>query len=194
MNQNITVLVLNFKSDYGWKSGVSYAWENSFLYGSKNLIGKNGIIMNADCHLDRGFEYLEKKKLRKKTMYSLTRHGPSANRGPCTVADICGPDILIKGFMTAWVFRFAYTTCCTIYVVFHSRGFYDIPRALIADASHFHCIVPAPTKLKPAAPSCWDHFRGKAYCTYAMGKITFKKNVPYSLLSGITCLSEVASK
>ena len=24
-------------------------------------------------------------------------------------------------------------------------------------------IVLAPTKLKPAAPSCWDHFRGKAY-------------------------------
>ena len=24
-------------------------------------------------------------------------------------------------------------------------------------------IVFAPTKLKPAAPSCWDHFRGKAY-------------------------------
>ena len=25
-------------------------------------------------------------------------------------------------------------------------------------------IVLAPTQLKPAAPSCWDHFRGKAYC------------------------------
>ena len=25
-------------------------------------------------------------------------------------------------------------------------------------------IVLAPTKLKPAAPSCWYHFRGKAYC------------------------------
>ena len=25
-------------------------------------------------------------------------------------------------------------------------------------------IVLAPTKLKPAAPSCWDHFLGKAYC------------------------------
>ena len=25
-------------------------------------------------------------------------------------------------------------------------------------------IVLAPTKLKPAAPSRWDHFRGKAYC------------------------------
>ena len=24
-------------------------------------------------------------------------------------------------------------------------------------------IVLAPTKLKPAAPSCWDHFRGKGY-------------------------------
>ena len=79
--------------------GKSVRYKDSFLYGSKNLIGKNGIIMNADCHLDKGFEYLDNKNYAKKTMYSLTRHGPSANRGPCTVADICGPDILIKGFM-----------------------------------------------------------------------------------------------
>ena len=136
--------------------GKSVRYKDSFLYGSKNLIGKNEIIMNADCHLD-------KKKLRKKTMYSLTRHGPPANRGPCTVADICGPNYPYQGFHDAWVFRFPYTTCYTIYVVFHSRGFYDIPRALIADASHFHCIVLAPTKLKSSVPSCWDHFRGKAY-------------------------------
>ena len=54
-------------------------------------------------------------------------------------------------------------------------------------------IVLAPTKLKSAAPSCWDHFSGKGLL-YAMGKITFEKNVPSSLFSGITCRSRVASK
>jgi len=48
-------------------------------------------------------------------------------------------------------------------------------------------IILAPTKLKPAAPSCWDHFRDKAYyCLYAMGTITFRKNEASSLFSGIT--------
>ena len=55
-------------------------------------------------------------------------------------------------------------------------------------------LVLAPTKLKPAAPYCWDHFGGKAIL-YAMGKITFKKIVPSSLLiSGIACRSRVVSK
>ena len=57
-------------------------------------------------------------------------------------------------------------------------------------------IVRAPTKLKPTTPSCWDHFHGKARqgLVYAMGKITFKKNVPSSVFSGIACRSKVASK
>ena len=46
--------------------GKSVRCKDSFLYGSKNLIGKNGIIMNADCHLDKGFEYLDKKNYAKK--------------------------------------------------------------------------------------------------------------------------------
>ena len=33
--------------------GKSVRYKDSFLYGSKNLIGKNEIIMNADCHLDK---------------------------------------------------------------------------------------------------------------------------------------------
>ena len=80
-------------------------YKDSFLYASKNLIGKNGIIMNADCYLDKGFEHLDENILSKKTMYSLTRHGPPANRGLCPVADMCGPNYRYQGSHDAWVFR-----------------------------------------------------------------------------------------
>ena len=54
-------------------------------------------------------------------------------------------------------------------------------------------IVLAPTKWKAAAQSCWDHFHVKAYYMPWV-QITFKKNVPSSLFSKITCSSRIASK
>ena len=140
--------------------GKSVRHKDSFLYGSKNLIGKNGIIMNADCHLDRGFEYLEKKITQKNNVF-LHKIWTISKPWCVHSSRYLWPRYPYQGFHDAWVFRFAYTTCCTIYVVFHSRGFCDVPRVLIADASHFHCIVLAPTKLKPAAPFVGTTFEVK---------------------------------
>ena len=85
----------------GWR--ISY--KDAFLYASKNLIGKNGIIMNADCYVDKGFEHLDENILSNKTMYSLTRHGRPANSSLCTVPDMCGPNYRYVGSHDAWVFR-----------------------------------------------------------------------------------------
>ena len=56
--------------------GRRISYKDAFLYAPKNLIGKNGIIMNADCYVDKGFEHLDENIVSNKTMYSLTRHGP----------------------------------------------------------------------------------------------------------------------
>ena len=85
--------------------GRRVRYKDSFLYASKNLISKNGIIMNADCYVDKGFEYLDENILSNKTMYSLTRHGPPANSGLCPVLDMCGPNYPYQGSHDAWVFR-----------------------------------------------------------------------------------------
>lgn len=85
--------------------GRRVRYKDSFLYASKNLIGKNGMIMNADCYVGKGFEHLDDNILRQKTMYSLTRHGPPANSGLCSVPDMCGPNYAYQGSHDAWVFR-----------------------------------------------------------------------------------------
>jgi len=85
--------------------GRRVRYKDSFLYASMNLIGKNGMIMNADCYVGKGFEHLDNNILRKKTMYSLTRHGPPAKSGLCSVPDMCGPNYPYQGSHDAWVFR-----------------------------------------------------------------------------------------
>jgi len=85
----------------GWR--IKY--KDAFLYASKNLIGKNGIIMNADCYVGKGFEHLDENILGKKTMYSLTRHGKPTADGLCSVPDMCGPNYRYIGSHDAWVFR-----------------------------------------------------------------------------------------
>ncbi|XP_067027905.1 uncharacterized protein [Acropora muricata] len=81
--------------------------KDAFLYASKNLIGKTAIIMNADCFVHKGFELLDENILNNKTMYSLTRHGPSANSSLCPVVDRykCNPGSRYYGSHDAWVFR-----------------------------------------------------------------------------------------
>ena len=85
----------------GWR--MSY--KDAFAYASKNLIGKNGMTMNADCYIDKGFEHLDENILSNKTMYFLTRHGAPVNSGLCTVPDMCGPNYRYIGSHDALVFR-----------------------------------------------------------------------------------------
>ena len=81
--------------------------KDTFLYASKNLIGKTGIIINSDCYVDKGFELLDKNILSNKTMYALTRHGPPANSDLCIAPDPakCDPGYHYIGSHDAWVFR-----------------------------------------------------------------------------------------
>lgn len=87
--------------------GRPIRYKDSFLYASKNLIGKTAIIINADCFVHKGFELLDENILNNKTMYSLTRHGPPANSSLCPVLDRynCDPGSRYYGSHDAWVFR-----------------------------------------------------------------------------------------
>ena len=87
--------------------GRRLRYKDAFQYASQNLIGKNAMIMNADCYVDQGFEHLDENKLGNKTMYSLTRHEKLDDPSHKCAGriDFCGPQSAYQGSHDAWLFR-----------------------------------------------------------------------------------------
>ena len=70
------VKALNLSMD--WKLvfqilGRRMTYKDAFQYASRNLLGKNTIIMNSDNYVHDGFGHLNENILADKTMYALTR-------------------------------------------------------------------------------------------------------------------------
>ncbi|XP_068744337.1 uncharacterized protein [Montipora capricornis] len=85
----------------GWRM----RYKDAFQYASQNLLGKNAMIINADCYVDKGFEYLNEDILSRKTVYALTRHERLENVHFCKKRDFCGPNSKYIGSHDAWMFR-----------------------------------------------------------------------------------------
>ena len=96
--------------DLDWKLvfhflGRRMRYSDAFEYASHNLLRKNAMIMNADCYVDKGFEYLDENILGNKTMYALTRHETEENVRHCKVTDFCGTKAKYIGSHDAFLFR-----------------------------------------------------------------------------------------
>lgn len=85
--------------------GRRMRYKNAFEYASKHLLRKTTMIINADCYVDKGFEYLDENILSKKTMYVLTRHETPENVRLCNARDFCGPKSKYIGSHDAFLFR-----------------------------------------------------------------------------------------
>ena len=85
--------------------GRRMRYKDAFEYASNNLLHKNAMIMNADCYVGKGFEYVDENILNNKTMYALTRHETRENVRLCDGKDFCGPKSKYIGSHDAWLFR-----------------------------------------------------------------------------------------
>ena len=102
------IKALNLSMD--WKLvfkilGRRMRYKDAFEYASNNLLHKNAMIMNADCYVGNGFEYLDESILNNKTMYALTRHETPENARLCHAGDFCGSQARYVGSHDAWLFR-----------------------------------------------------------------------------------------
>ena len=102
------IKALNLSMD--WKLvfqilGRRMRYKDAFEYASNNLLHKNAMIMNADCYVGKGFEYLDQDILNNKTVYALTRHETQENIRLCNAKDFCGPKSNYIGSHDAWLFR-----------------------------------------------------------------------------------------
>ena len=102
------IKALNLSMD--WKLvfyflGRRMRYKDAFQYASNNLLHKTAMIMNADCYVGKGFEYLDQDILSKKTVYALTRHETRENVRLCNAKDFCGPKSNYIGSHDAWLFR-----------------------------------------------------------------------------------------
>lgn len=85
--------------------GRRMRYRDAFQYASQNLLGKFTMIINADCYIDKGFEYLTEDLLSLRTLYALTRHETSENVNLCKKVDFCGPNSKYIGSHDAWLFK-----------------------------------------------------------------------------------------
>lgn len=85
--------------------GRRMRYKDAFQYASQNLLGKCTMIINADCYVDKGFEYLNEDLLSLKTLYALTRHETFENVNFCKKIDFCGPNSKYIGSHDAWLFK-----------------------------------------------------------------------------------------
>lgn len=85
--------------------GRRMRYKDAFQYASQTLLGKCTMIINADCYIDKGFEYLTEDLLSLKTLYALTRHETSENVNFCKKIDFCGPNSKYIGSHDAWLFK-----------------------------------------------------------------------------------------
>ena len=85
--------------------GRRMRYKDAFKYASNHLLRKNAMILNADCYVDKGFEFLDESILSKKTMYALTRHATPEQVRLCNSRDFCGPKSKYIGSHDAFVFR-----------------------------------------------------------------------------------------
>ena len=70
----------------------------------------------------------------------------------------------VQWFMQLWEFSpFADVSRCARFSSVSNKEWFIITDLKKKDWME-QPIILAPTKLKPAAPPCWDHFRSKAYC------------------------------
>ena len=102
------VKALNLSMD--WKLvfqilGRRMTYKDAFQYASRNLLGKNTIIMNSDNYVHEGFEHLDEKILADKTMYALTRREIAEEGRKCNYEDYCAVNYTYRGSHDAWVFR-----------------------------------------------------------------------------------------
>ena len=80
-------------------------YKDAFEYASNYLLRKNSMIINADCYVDKGFEYLDEDVLNKRTMYALTRHETPEHIRHCNGRNFCGPSSKYIGSHDAFLFR-----------------------------------------------------------------------------------------
>ena len=102
------VKALNLSMD--WKLvfhilGRRMTYKDAFQYASRNLLGKNTIIMNSDIYVHEGFEHLDENILADKTMYALTRREIAEDGRKCNYEDFCAVNYAYRGSHDAWVFR-----------------------------------------------------------------------------------------
>ncbi|XP_044176545.1 uncharacterized protein LOC122959321 [Acropora millepora] len=102
------VKALNLSMD--WKLvfqilGRRMTYKDAFQYASRNLLGKNTIIMNSDNYVHEGFEHLDENILADKTMYALTRREIAEEGRKCNYEDYCAVNYTYRGSHDAWVFR-----------------------------------------------------------------------------------------
>jgi len=81
------------------------SFKDAFEYASNYLLRKNSMIINADCYVDKGFEYLDENVLNNRTMYALTRHETHEHIRHCNAKDYCGPSSKYIGSHDAFLFR-----------------------------------------------------------------------------------------
>ena len=104
------LFVKSLKLAVDWKLvfhilGRRMTYKDAFQYASRNLLGKNTIIMNSDNYVHEGFEHLDEKILANKTMYALTRREIVEEGRKCNYEDFCAVNYKYKGSHDAWVFR-----------------------------------------------------------------------------------------
>jgi len=85
--------------------GRRMRYKDAFDYASKKLLNKISMIINTDCYVDKGFEYLSENIPNNKTMYALTRHETAENVRLCNVSNFCGPNSNYIGSHDAFLFR-----------------------------------------------------------------------------------------
>ena len=85
--------------------GRRMTYKDAFQYASRNLLGKNTIIMNSDNYVHEGFEHLDGNILANKTMYALTRREIAEEGRKCNFEDFCAVNYSYRGSHDAWVFR-----------------------------------------------------------------------------------------
>ena len=85
--------------------GRRMRYKDAFEYASNYLLRKNSMIINADCYVDKGFEYLDENVLNKRTMYALTRHETPEHIRHCNGRNFCGPSSKYIGSHDAFLFR-----------------------------------------------------------------------------------------
>ena len=105
---NLFIQALNLTEN--WKLvfyflGRRMRYKDAFEYASDYLLRKNTMIINADCYVDKGFEYLNEGILDKGTMYALTRHETHEHVRLCNATDFCGPNSKYIGSHDAFLFR-----------------------------------------------------------------------------------------
>lgn len=63
------------------------------------------MIINVDCYVDKGFEYLNEDILSRKIVYVLIRYERFENVYFCKKRDFCGLNLKYIGFYDVWMFR-----------------------------------------------------------------------------------------